>query len=398
MKIIFASLLIIFLAFSGYHLSFKNFKPPLFMRVFYLSGTEFLFLGFLLGPRLLNIIDNETVKALEPFTTFLLGWIGFLFGLQLEIRKIKRYPFEFLIGSILEGFIAFIIVFAGSYLILTNIDFLAGKLSLPAILVLSAVASCTAPTGLALSTTRSIRKHDNTVKLLQYISSIDGLIAILVFGLAFFPRTPVFFEAGLFHHIGMNALLYMGACLGCIILFAILLSIRREGPELILLAIGMVVFTGGTAMILNFSPLIINFLVGFSLVNLTKNENRLFAVFIGIEKPVYLILLIFLGVSWHFETIWILFPAAAYCMLRFFGKILGGYVVTRIGSEMKKYPSLLGIGLLCPGGLPLAILLDFQKGFSGPNISLVTCMVLISVIYNDILSPNLLERLLGKDK
>jgi len=368
------------------------------MRGFYLSGTEFLFLGFLLGPRLLNVIDSETVTALEPFTTFLLGWIGFLFGLQFEIKKIKRYPFEFLTGAILEGLITFIIVFAGSYLILTNIDSLAGHLPLPAILMLSAVASCTAPTGLALSTTRSIRKHDNTVKLLQYISSIDGLIAMLVFGLAFFFRTPVFSEAGLFHQIGMNALLYMGASLGCIILFASLLSIRREGPELILLAIGMVVFTGGTAMILNFSPLIINFLVGFSLVNLTRNENRLFAVFIGIEKPVYLLLLIFLGVSWNFETIWIMFTAAAYCMLRFVGKILGGYVVTRISSEMKKYPSFLGIGLLCQGGLPLAILLDFQKEFSGLNISLIVGMVLISVIYNDVLSPNLLQRLLERDK
>ncbi len=398
MKIIFVSLLIIFLAFSGYHLSFKNFRLPLFIRGFYLSGTEFLFLGFLLGPRLLNIIDTETVKALEPFTTFLLGWIGFLFGLQFDIRKIKRYPFEFLIGSILEGLITFVIVFAGSYFILTNIKLLAGNVPLPAILMLSAVASCTAPTGLAMITTQSIKKHNNTVRLLQYISSIDGLIALLVFGLAFFFRIPIVFEAGAFHHIGMNALLYMGASLGCIILFAVLLSIRREGPELILIAIGMVVFTGGTAMFLNFSPLLINFLVGFSLINLTRHENRLFTVFIGIEKPVYLLLLIFLGVSWNFETIWILFPAAIYYMLRFFGKILGGYVVTRIHPEMKKYPSLLGVGLLCQGGLPLAILLDFQKGFSGLNISLLVGMVLISVIYNDILSPNLLQRLLEREK
>ena len=398
MKIIFAFLLIIFLAFSGYHLSFKKFKLPLFIRGFYLSGTEFLFLGFLLGPRLLNIIDNETVKALEPFTTFLLGWIGFLFGLQFEIKKLRRYPFEFLIGSILEGLITFIIVFAGSYFILTNINFLEDNLLLPAILMLSAAASCTAPTGLALSTTRLIKKHNNTVKLLQYISSIDGLIALFIFGLAFFCRTTFFFEAGPFYEIGKNALLYIGAGLGSVILFAILLSIRKNSPELILIAIGMVVFTGGTAKLLNFSPLLINFLAGFSLINLTRNEDRLFAVFVGIEKPVYLLLLIFLGVSWNFGTIWILFPAAAYCMLRFFGKILGGYVITRMNSEMKKYPPLLGIGLLCPGGLALAILLDFQKEFSDSNISLLAGMVLISVIYNDILSSNLLQRLFERDK
>ncbi|MBL0716437.1 MAG: hypothetical protein JJV89_00160 [Desulfosarcina sp.] len=398
MKIIFAFLLIIFLAFSGYHLSFKNFKLPLFIRTFYLSGTEFLFLGFLIGPRLLNIIDNETVTALEPFTTFLLGWIGFLFGLQFEIKKLKRYPFEFLIGSILEGLITCIIVFAGSYFVLINMNFLEDNLLLPSILMLSAVASCTAPTGLALSTTRLIKKDNNTVKLLQYISSIDGLIALIVFALAFFCRTPFFPEAALFYDISTNAFLYLSASLGSVILFSILLSIRKDGSELILIAIGMVIFTGGTARVLNFSPLLINFLAGFSLINLTRNEDRLFAVFVSIEKPVYLLLLIFLGVSWNFATIWMLFPAAAYCILRFFGKLSGGYLITRMNSEMQKYPSLLGIGLLCQGGLPLAILFDFQKEFSGYNISMLAGMVLISVIYNDILSTNLLQRLLERDK
>jgi len=50
MKIIFALLIIVFLAFSGYHLTFRGFKLPLFAREFYLTGTEFLFLGLLLGP------------------------------------------------------------------------------------------------------------------------------------------------------------------------------------------------------------------------------------------------------------------------------------------------------------------------------------------------------------
>jgi len=49
MKIVFALLIIVFLAFSGYHLTFRSLKLPLFAREFYLTGTEFLFLGLLLG-------------------------------------------------------------------------------------------------------------------------------------------------------------------------------------------------------------------------------------------------------------------------------------------------------------------------------------------------------------
>ena len=92
MKVTFALLIIIFLAFSGYHLTFRHFRLPLFARIFYLTGTEFLVLGLLLGPQFLNLMDPETQKGLAPLTALLLGWIGLLFGFQFEIKKLRRVP------------------------------------------------------------------------------------------------------------------------------------------------------------------------------------------------------------------------------------------------------------------------------------------------------------------
>jgi len=75
MKLFFAFLLIVFLAFSGYHLTFRGFRLPLFARKFYLTGIEFLFLGFLLGPQFFNLLDSATCRGLEPLSVLLLGLI-----------------------------------------------------------------------------------------------------------------------------------------------------------------------------------------------------------------------------------------------------------------------------------------------------------------------------------
>ncbi|QTA81399.1 sodium/solute symporter domain-containing protein [Desulfonema limicola] len=396
-KIIFAALLITFLAFSGYHLTFKQFKLPLFARKFYLTGTEFLFFGLLLGPHFFNIIDIETLKSLDSFTMFLPGWIGLLFGLQFDILKLRRFPIEFLIGAIIESVLTFIIVFTGISIffafIFANYQFL----TISTALTLASAAACTAPTGLALMTNSSIVCCQNTVKLLQYISSIDGIIALLIYAMAFFFH-PFISASNLFvFEFVTRILITLVVSAGFIILFSFYLSWRRDENELILITLGMIVLMGGAAMLLNFSPLLLNFIVGFFVVNISREKERLINLLMGLEKPVYLLLLIFLGVSWHSVSIPVLLGAAAYCLFRIIGKITGGYLVTRIFSGMQEHPPRLGFGLLSPGGLPMAIFLDFQNGFPNTQTSIAVSLALIAVILNDIISPHMLGRLLIPD-
>lgn len=393
-KIFFAFLLIVFLALSGYHLSFKQFRLPLFARKFYLTGTEFLFFGLLLGPRFLNIIDTETLTSLAPFTMFLPAWIGLLFGLQFDLQSFLRFPVEFLIGALIESLLTFCIVLAGCLILFPLIFHNSLYFNLSTILALSAAAACTAPTGLALMKNSVVLCCQNTVKLLQYISGIDGIIALLIYGLAFF-----------FHPLAVNSpsflldfitkiLLTLGICTCFIILFSVYLSLRRDESELILISLGMIVLIGGAAMLLNFSPLILNFFVGFFIVNISREKDRLIDLLMGIEKPIYLLLLIFLGVSWQTISTPVLVGACGYCLLRSTGKMTGGYLITRISPEMREHPPHLGFGLLSPGGLPLAIFLDFQNGFPLSHTANAVSLALIAVIINDILSPHMLGRLL----
>ncbi|MBN1932087.1 MAG: hypothetical protein JW786_10825 [Desulfobacterales bacterium] len=397
MKVFFALLIIIFLAFSGYHLTFRKFRLPHFTRTFYLTGTEFLFLGLLLGPEFLNLFDAQTARGLEPLSALLLGWIGLLFGFQFEVSKLRRFPFEFLIAAVAEGLLTFIPVFLGAYLTLSFFQNIPETLKIIQSLALAAIAACTAQTSLAILAPGTDAQHRKLLTLLRYISSIDGLIAMLIFVLVFLFRPLWFAEASWTGELQWGIFIIIGACAG-LLLYALFLSQRRPETELILVVIGMAVLISGLASVLNFSPLLSNFFIGFCLVNFSREKERIFNMLISVEKPVYLLILVLLGINWRFDSGWIFLLAAAYCLFRLLGKVLGGLTIKHLSPELKNHPSQLGFGLLDSGGLALAILLDFQQGFPCPITHQVISLALLSAIYCNLLSPVLLGRLLKADQ
>lgn len=398
MKIIFALLIILFLAFSGYHLSFRGFKLPLFAREFYLKGTEFLFLGLLLGPYFLNLLDPETLQAMEPVGALLLGWIGLLFGFQFEIAQMRRFPFDFLKAAIIESLLTFVVVFGSVYLVLPLIVKIPEVTHIAVSLTLSAAAACTAQTGLALLSFDSTARHGKTISILRYISSIDGASALLIFGIVFFFHRPTTQGFYWFGDVVLGTVFILIISAGLVFLYIVFIASHRNEKELALVVIAMAVLTSGIASLLYFSPLVANFFVGVCLVNFCRRKERLYKILAGIEKPVYLLLLVFLGASWTLGSTWLLALAALYCLCRFVGKLFGGFMITRLNPEIGSYPPRLGFGLLDQGGLPLAILFDFQQGISSDIAAGVVSLALLAFIYNEFLSPYLLMRLLQEDK
>ncbi|MCK8603159.1 hypothetical protein [Desulfoferrobacter suflitae] len=398
MKIIFALLLIIFLAFSGYHLSFRNFKLPLFARHFYMTGIEFIFLGLLLGPRYLNILDSKTQSGLAPLAALLLGWIGLLYGFQFEIKKLRRFPLEYLAAANLQAGITFFLVLFGAYFTLPYFLAIPPSQKMVVALTLAAAAACTAQTGLALmSPDFPGRRHEFT-RFLRYISSIDGLVALVIFGFAYVLRPSVLTDASVWSSLPRAAIVSLGVCSVLLILFSLFLQKFPNDDELALIVVGMAIVISGTASILNFSPLLATFFVGFGLVNFSRDKERIYRILISIEKPCYLLLMVFLGVRWELETAWILLLAAGYWLWRFMGKVAGGFAVTRIVVPQKKWPANLGFGLVDQGGLAMVILLDFAQSFPFEISGQVISLALLAIVLSDTASPHLLRILLHRSR
>jgi Kef-type K+ transport system membrane component KefB len=394
MKIFFALLIVIILAFSGYHLTFRSFRLPLFARKFYLTGTEFLFLGLLLGPQFLNVLDEQTCRGLEPLAALLLGWIGLIFGFQFEVVKLKRFLPEFFLAAVSEGILTFIPVFCGVYFALPLFIEITGPIKIVTALAMASAATCTAHAGIALLAPDSVAGRQNTVKLLQYISSIDSLVALLIFSLAFFFRASLFAGPSWVRELGIGFVISVVVCVSLLVLYLLFLSQKRSEQELTLVVIGMTVFISGTASIINYSPLLTNFFMGFCIANLTRDKERIYNILISVEKPVYILLLFFLGGTMQLGSAWIIYAAAGYCLLRGLGKLTGGYIITKAVSKLRHQPAFLGFGMLEQGGLSFAILFDFQKAFPFETTMYVVSMALFAILFNDFLSPFFLKQLL----
>jgi len=166
----------------------------------------------------------------------------------------------------------------------------------------------------------------------------------------------------------------------------------------LLIIIGMVVLTSGAASILQFSPLVANFFLGTFLVNTTREKERIFSLLVSIEKPLYLLLLVFIGAYWVPDTAIFFLFSLIYCSIRMAGKLTGGFLAAKISYKKNSFPSGLGRGLIEQGGLPLAILFDFNQGFSGIFTTDIITIAIIGLIINDLISPLFLHRFLDRDE
>jgi hypothetical protein len=398
MKIFFVLIIILFLAFTGYHLTFRSLRLPLFARKFYLTGIEFLFLGFLLGPQLLNILDMETYVNLHPLVGLLLGWIGLICGFQFEIRMLRRIPIEFLLSGIVTGLFVWWCVFSAAYLVLTFFISFGRVADILVAIALASSASCTSHTGLALFRKDTAAKRIPVIRLLGYISSLDGVIGLIIFGFAFLFLP--FLDSNMVSPRDVAHMLWVmiGVSAGLLFILSLLLAKRRDTEELILIVIGIAVFGSGTALVLNISPLFTCFCIGFCVVNLSREKERIFDLLISIEKPIYLLVLFFLGVNLRLDSSVLFGLAFLFCVYRYAGKIIAGFLLVRSIPALRKYPSSIGLGLLDQGGLALAIILDFHIGFQLDIASWVVSLVLLATVYNDFISPLGLQYLLSEKK
>jgi hypothetical protein len=110
-------LLLALIGLLGAQLTFARRDVALGPQISIAIGLPFLFVGFALGPHLLEILSDDIVDRLNPLLALGLGWIGVLFGLQLDRDHLRQFPTRYLALAWLQAAVAFGIVFLIGYLL-----------------------------------------------------------------------------------------------------------------------------------------------------------------------------------------------------------------------------------------------------------------------------------------
>ncbi|MEN8151777.1 MAG: hypothetical protein ABFS86_18315 [Planctomycetota bacterium] len=384
--------LLVVVALAGYRRTFT--RLPVGARLLFLTGTEYIFVGYALGENMIGLLDEPTIRSLTPLFSLGLGLIGLMLGLPLEVPLLRRFPASWFRMTVTQAVVTMVVVFGPAYIFLRAVSGVEGPELLLASLVLATTAACTAQSALAILSRELSLGATRTMQVLRYVSSLDGAVAVSVFGLAIC----------LLHHaplIGPGTLvtlqwfvLSVGIGVATGFLLHLLTRIRCREEELLLFVIGMVLFASGLALYLKLSPLFVNLVMGVVAANQPGPKTRILNLLARLEKPFYVVFLVLAGAIWQMDTAWALPLAALYFALRLAGKVGGGALAVSISGERPRPPRLLGLGLVSQGGVVIAMAMSYYQVSSFPLAEVVVTAVLLGVIFSELFGPALARLLL----
>jgi len=387
-----STLLLILLALLGARFSFSSISVPPGPRLVFRTGTHFLFLGLVLGPHALGLLTHEAIRQLFPLLGLGLGWVGFLFGLQLDRRNLGQFPLSFHILAAGQAVLTFLFFMAVGWLGLLALG-RTGAVETLLVMGAAATASVSTPAGIALISTNYLVRG-KVRDLLFFVASLDAVVGIAALQLAYslFPPGNLLGEVDV-----AGGVLWVFGALGlgivCGILFLWLTRPRPGGEELVLFLLGIAAFASGAALQLQLSPLFVSVTMGAVVANLSPDPQRVFRVLQEWEKPIYVVLLMLAGALLTFPTIWLIPLAVGYAVVRAFGKVLGNVAMVRILPIPFPTPKRFGLGLLPQGGISLAMAISGVLTYAGLGlgelnaVDILFAVVVLGVILSELTGP-----------
>jgi Kef-type K+ transport system membrane component KefB len=367
-------------------------------RYLFFSGTEFLLLGYVIGPRGLGLIPAAIAESLDPVLHLGLGWAGLMFGLQFNFRTVLLYRRRRWVLGFAQALVTSMVVAAGAWLLLPLIlPAIDEEMRLRASAILGVCAGPTAPSSIHyFSRIFQIRGRVN--RLLKFIVGVDGIPPILLLGLA----------AGLLHvsNLGLGEglpgwkWLLVGVLIGIILglLLAALVGLNFKREELLLFVLGVVALASGLAQYLHLPAVFLSFFAGITTANTAWHREEIHKLAAHAEKPIYLTFLVLTGTFIVLDDARVVVLAATLVTLRLVGKFAGNVVWRWTSFEPSVHSPLLGLTLLSQGGLTLVLAVDFYFLYSSDlgradATLLVVSAVVVAVLANEVLSPLFIRRL-----
>lgn len=326
--------------------------------------------GILLGPSVLNFLDEQTLGNMEFITHMVLGFVAFKIGLEVNVREVMAHGRGIIITVLTESFLAVIMVSLFLYI-------LTGNLALA--LVFGALAPASAPAG-TIAVIDETKSKGSLTRTLYSVVGIDDGLAIIIFGLISPIAILLLSHSGdnmamessfwtsivePFREIGFSILL--GGVVAA--LFIWLTRFRGFREELMLLSFGAVILVSGVSQLANLSEILAGMVFGLVIGNYPKLKElkEYEEEDVGFIIPVfYLLFFTIAGANLHIQSIPALgFIGLLYVIGRIAGLGGGAFIGASLGGLEPKVRKYLGFGILSQAGVAIGLALIVKNRFMG---------------------------------
>jgi hypothetical protein len=393
-KLVLAAVLLTVLAFFGSRVSVIQLLLARIERIpgvrhLLLTGTEFVLVGLILGTHGIGVLDEPTLTGLAPGFGLGLAWIGLLFGIQWDVRRLPPATRAIIPAALGQAVLTGAFVAIGTHFLLRLYLGWDDESSLVGALSLGAAASGTA------GIPKSVRAgSEGLQRLLRSIADVDGLVPILTFGLV--CCLPLLHDGDTRFWIWFGCSIGLGLAVGLVV--TVLGTYRLSEDDHLVILFGAVLLGGGAALQLSLSPLLVNAIAGFLVANVARPRtcSAIRRLLLEGDRAVYILFLLLAGALWNPGSNQTLGLALLYIGVRMFGKWLTA------GWALRKWiPAAhvrrVGLGLISYDGLAVAIAINLQLLTQSPMADLVTTVVLVGVVINELLAPLLAAAALRGD-
>ncbi len=339
--------------------------------------TAYLIAGVLIGPGVLNVVNQSAIDSLSLITSVALGFIAFSIGDQFKLSTLKQIGKPALIITALESVGAVILV---------DVVTLAFGFPPALCVTLGALAASTAPAATLMIVRQYKAEGPLTQMLLPVVAADDatGLIAYSIsinIAIALANHQAMNFRDTFLIPLGQIALaLVIGAVFG----FLVALSHRyfRSHTNRLSICLGAVLACVALADILDLSALLMCMAVGAVYVNLREDAEKILVSVDDWTYPLFMLFFVISGSSLDLAALpKVGMLGIVYILTRFAGKWIGSY----LGAAMTKQPKVvkenIGFALMPQAGVAIGMATLALKQLPGYGVQVQTVILAATLVY-----------------
>lgn len=370
--------------------------------------TAYLVAGLLLGPYCLGALHIpgmgfntlEQVESISVITQVAMGFIAFTIGNEFRLTQLKHMGRQAIVVGILQAVVTTVVVDIA--LILLHLAF-PSIISLPAAIVLGAIASATAPAA-TLMVVKQYKAEGPLTSLLMLVVAIDDAVGLILFAVSMGIANAI--EMGSISVTGMIVepiveivlSLGLGAVMGLLLNYLEIFFHSRS--KRMSLSVAFVMLTVGLSMLkfeiggihCGFSLLLVCMMTGTVFCNVCETSEELMNRVDGWTVPLNILFFVLSGAELDLQILsnpMVLLIGVIYIITRCLGKYYGAYGSCTLTKCSKRIIKNLGITLFPQAGVALGMSLTAASLSDG---AMVRNVVLFSVLVYELIGPALTKR------
>ncbi len=380
--IIFSVALMLFFGFAITRLT-KRLRLP--------SVTAYIAAGILLGPYVFDLVPTEVVSGMAFLSDIALAFIAFGVGQFFKVGALKRNGWRVVVITLSEAVLSSLLVFAFTYLVL--------GLNLSFCLVLSALASATAPASTAMTIRQTGARGDFVDTLLQ-VMALDNIVSLLAYSVAISVAVVALGGGAL--SFGAVAMPIARNLLGVVLGFAfgfllrLLIPKGRSTDNRLIIVVALLFLFCGIASVIDVSPLLGCMMIGAVYTNL-GGDDKLFLQIAYFSPPVLLLFFVRSGIGFRLDALFagggaflplpLILVSLVYFLARAAGKIGGSYLGCLAVGKDKKVRNYLGLAEIPQASVAIGLAVLGARALGGEaGATLETVVVAAGVLY-EIVGP-----------